>query len=290
MKYRTVITVLPAVALLAITLHYWGITTYFIGAFGPGAARSQHSSRTKDIRLASGSAGGALLLHGLNFDAEGLRELSLELNAMSLNVLTPRLHAHRGAEAEMFMDSLPVWRAQIATWADEIGRPLVCVGYSLGALLLLERHAAGAIVCDVFVGFSPAFALRAPDWFIRGSRAVLPDWARFPSAIPVRYRHFDNVGLGPSYALHDSLVSLRSAAARPSELRGLIFMDERDEVVDARGVRAFVDARFPHFEWVSLRAAGVDERHAHHLLVDERHVGPQQWRLILDKIRKLIPR
>jgi esterase/lipase len=289
-KRRWLIVLFLVIGLLAWRLHTWGITTYFIGIASNKGLESEKKNRTTDIEITSDQhIGAALILHGLNFEAEGMRPLGQMLNTLGLNVKIARLYAHRDQPQEMTGAIRSEWVSQISTLNRTLSRPRLCVGYSMGALLAAEQHLHGSLECDGLLFFSPAFALRTPDWIIRLSRTIIPAQIMFPSAIPQPYRHFDTIHLGPTFAFFDTLVSFRAARTeRPTP--GLIIIDDRDEVIDAKESVRMAKSIFPKIEVIRIKAWDLNERHANHILIDEKHVGPKQWTDIVQRVRELTTR
>jgi esterase/lipase len=289
---RLLLILASVFALSAWSLHRWGVTTYLLGIWGPLNHPSPNSNRTQDILLTSPAPKGqVLILHGLNFDAEGMRPLAEVFQELGFNVLAPRLAAHRGNFDEMYSQLQTTWQEQIEAWGKIGPRPLVCVGYSMGGLVVIAAHMQDHVHCDYLFAFSPALSLRTPEWVIQFGRRLLPEKIKFPSAIPSAYRHFDQISLNPSFSLFDTLITLRGLFAQGKKFLspGLVILDDRDQVVNSAGVRALIRAYFPNVEVIPLQAEPLDEKHAFHMLIDEKHTGTTQWKFIKEKIRSTLP-
>ena len=288
------IAVILLLSLTAFALHRWGVTTYLVGVTSPLRHPSPHSQRHDDVFLRAKATkrkarGSALVVHGLNFDAEGLRELAQVFQSQGFNTYVPRLFAHRGRHDEMTGEVRAAWESQFKEWKhSNLEDPLICAGFSLGALLILEQQLHGHLDCKFYFGFSPALVLRTPDWVIEAANRLLPRNLTFPSAIPYQYRHFDLITLGPSYALFEILKRFTQSLTQshPLPLQGYIAIDPNDEVINAPATIALVEKYFPKLRILRLKSLDMDEKHAHHILIDSKHVGEEQWQRLTTEIGK----
>lgn len=258
----------------------WGISAYVGGLTRSLSEQSLHSKRTEDIVMsANNPIGSALVLHGLNFDAEGMRPIAQLLQSAGYNVLAPRLIGHKADPESVFSLQREAWNQQVEIWSRGLARPILCVGFSLGGLILLERHISQNIHCDYYIGFSPALSVHIPSWAVDTVRAVWPSRVLVPSGIPLKYRHFDFIGLMPTFSVFDILSEFDKelSAKRDIPLKGVIFIDPRDLVVKAQGVKELTQTYFPNFKFIEIQALPLDERHAYHMVIDEDHVGASQW-------------
>lgn len=288
MKYVAV-SVLVVVVLGVFAFRGWGISAYVGGLTKSLTEQSPHSKRTEDVVLSvKNPIGSALVLHGLNFDAEGMRPIARLLQNAGFNVLAPRLVGHKADPESVFSLQREAWNQQIKLWSMGLMKPLLCVGYSLGGLLLLERHISQDIHCDYFLGFSPALSVHIPTWAVDTVRAVWPSRILVPSGIPFKYRHFDFIGLMPTFSTFDILSEFGKelSVKKIVPLKGVIFIDPRDLVVNAQGVKELTQTYFPNFKLVEIQALPLDERHAYHMLIDEEHVGASQWTKMVESVRE----
>ncbi len=69
--------------------------------------------------------------------------------------------------------------------------------------------------------------------------------------------------------------------------KGLVFLDMRDEVVDSPLVEEFVTKHFPSWRTQKVNVTKMDDKHAIHLIVDEAHLGAEQWQIVVDGIKSL---
>lgn len=292
MKYVAVLILVFGV-LGFIAFRSWGISAYVGGLAESLSEESPHSKRTEDVVLSvENPIGSAIVLHGLNFDAEGMKPIARLLQNAGFNVLAPRLVGHKADPESVFSLQREAWNEQIKIWSKGLSGPLICSGYSLGGLLLLERHISQDIHCDYFLGFSPALSVHVPAWVMDTVRAVWPSRMLVPSGIPFKYRHFDFIGLMPTFSTFDILSEFDKELSIKKQLplKGTIFIDPRDLVVNAQGVKELTQAYFPNFKFIEIQALTLDERHAYHMLIDEEHVGISQWTRMAELVREDLER
>lgn len=258
----------------------WGVWPYVFSVSGTIMPSPNTKKTAGNMLFKPNAKGEVLLVHGLNFEADKMMPLAHVFFDAGFLVKVPRLAGHRGNLAETFYDPTPNWIAQFGEIAKQEKGPTVCAGYSMGGLLVVERFLAGQIQCAKFVLFAPAFASLTPEYAAAFLQAVLPASFQVPSGIPGDYKHFDRLGLAPTFAtlnavrrLHQQLKNLNGKALPP----GLIFSDVRDSVVDGQKMRDMVREYFPQWRVVDLEALPLEEHHAFHMVIDEPHLGATQW-------------
>lgn len=271
----------------------FGALTYLTGVARSAGQASPYEKLTEDIVLPTPKpAGSALILHGMNVEAGAMRAIGATMQKYRYLAYIPRLAGHRGVPEETLVDQSETWQRQVEQWARALPGPRVCVGYSMGAVLLLEAQLAGRIDCARMVLFAPALSTHIPDWVVALLRPIWPLGLRLPSAIPVEYRHFARTGGGTSASYFKILESLRRLALDPINLRkvpaGLVVLDERDQVVDAKLSLEFVARHFPTWRVEKVESLNLPERHAHHLPIDEKHVGTEAWARIEAAVGALV--
>lgn len=282
---------------MAIAFVQFGGVAYFKGAWQPRTP-SPNEDKTEDRFFERvGARGSVLLLHGLNFEAEAMYSLGQIFHDLGFQVLVPRLAGHRGRVEETYEDLLPTWRQQLIGWHDrllpsqaraEASTPIVCAGYSLGALFLVEEFLLGHLDCDQFVLFSPALALRSPQWLNHLARSIFPKSFTVQSGIPQNYKHFASLGMGSSFSTADLVESLQANLQARKMPPGLVFLDERDEVIDAAEVKRMIKNEFTNWKLFPIQARDLPETHAFHLTVDEAHLGAEQWSRVREAITEAL--
>jgi esterase/lipase len=213
------------------------------------------------------------------------------INQAGYQVLVPRLAGHRGRVEETLQDPSEIWIRQIHEFGTSLRRPLLCAGYSMGGLLVTERFLAGDLKCERFVLFAPAFATYIPAGAAGLVRRFLPTDFLVRSGIPQAYKHLDHTGLGSAQAVLEFIRKLQQRLAESNDLKappGLVFFDPQDQVVDAAETIRLIKKYFPHWRIVEVKTLPLDETHAFHMVVDEPHVGPEQWRKMAEEIREFL--
>jgi len=287
----TLIAGFTVLSVLAYYFYTWGIWNYVFSVRGtirpsPNAHLSDDSFLKAEPPL-----GSVLLLHGLNFESSKMQEIAHIFLERKYSVLIPRLSGHRGAIEETLTVPTETWFKQFAEWKTALEKPLICAGYSLGGLLVTERYLSGELDCEKFILFAPAFALRTPHFVAELFAAITPSSLTVPSGIPHAYMHFDHPGIGPTFAatqtvdrFHKQLPGRKGKAMPP----GLVFIDPRDKVIGPLKVKFLIQQHFPDWKIVDVNALDLDETHAFHLIVDEKHLGADQWRMINEEITRFL--
>jgi len=277
---------LPLLA-AAYVIHSWGIYHYLISVVHAPAPSPNSKKSAGTLMFKPFKKGEALLIHGLNFDADKLLPAGMLIHQAGFQVTIPRLAGHRGILSETFGNPVPAWQGQFEEFNRGFNAPGVCAGYSMGGLLVVERFLAGKLNCASFVLFAPAFATYTPDFGADFLRWILPERFQVRSGIPGDYKHFDHLGLGPTWGVVDVLRDFKKllrAADTKKTPPGLVFIDPRDRVVNAPEVRRTVREYFPHWRIVDVEALPLEESHAFHMIIDEPHVGATQWAAMAKEI------
>ncbi len=276
-----------SVLAVAYLLHTWGVWGYIRSVAGPIQPSPNSHKSAGTLLYKAFAKGEVLLIHGLNFDADKLLPLAHVFHEAGYQVKVPRLAGHRGNLKETFSDTSQAWNDQFNEFNKDFKTPEVCSGYSLGGLLPVERFLNGKLNCERFVLFAPAFSTNTPGRAAEFLEAVLPRDFQVPSGIPGDYKHFAHLGLGPTFALMKAVNRFSGALenlAGKNIPPGLVFLDPRDNVINASMVRDIVKKYFPKWKLVEVEALPLNESHGFHMIIDEVHLGPTQWKIIKDEI------
>jgi alpha-beta hydrolase superfamily lysophospholipase len=158
MRWKWTLTLL--VAAISYGLYSTGLYVYFKSIARPIQPSGFETADQDIVFKVPRPRGTVLLLHGMNFEASKLIPLGEVLHQMGYKVLIPRLAAHRGDAEDTKRDPTAIWQQQFEKWRTEIQGPLVCMGYSLGGLLVTSEHLKGRLQCERFILFAPALAAR----------------------------------------------------------------------------------------------------------------------------------
>lgn len=287
---RSLLIVILTAAGLFLISHQLGLITYLVSVQKTYKYPSPHSHRSDDQLLtASAPKGTILLLHGLNFDPVGFKDLAELFKSLNYSTFIPRLGGHRGQPEETLESQIKIWQKQIEIWGRSFHRPLICAGFSMGGLLVLESQLAERIQCDRIILFAPALALKTPDWIVKIARRFMPKDFQYMSGVPHNYRHFDRLGLGVTFSVFDVLQSFREVIKQPRHQPippGLVFFDRKDKVISAPRSMALINHHFPDWKIVQVRTVG-DDAHANHLIVDRAHLDGD-WNKVTYEVRNFL--
>jgi esterase/lipase len=240
----------------------------------------------------------AVLVHGLNNKPTVMNPLAGVLNAAGVAVLRVTLQGHdcldlHALQAVRIEDWLyDALRALCVAsqYARAQGLPLYYVGYSVGGSLLvdlLQRTGHEDIQVDKMILFAPGIALQpwsAAAVRLAGFLQHIPLLAHWAPYLPIEakwaeYRCHQGTPL-VAYGTrrhsidHVAQVGLAGLAHIPT----LVFIDPRDELVSAAGLR-----ELRHTD--NLHAWHIVEVHKpdapHHLIIDQASVGQAQWQNIV---------
>lgn len=246
--------------------------------------------------------GVALVIHGLNLKPERLRPLVDELRRRGIGAVLCSLRGHgenytplagqsaAAARLAAFRQvSYDHWHCELvaayrvaATYAAVQGAPVFLVAFSLGALLGCDLLATTPTVrFDRMVLLAPALALRLHSHL----PALLGCWPQFAirSFSPRYYRANPATPVAAYLTLRSVLHNLRRRRNHVLNIPTLVFIDPKDELVSARGIRRFI-AKHDLTHWrlcpVRKQPTRPDARF-HHLIIDAESVGPTVWQEML---------
>jgi carboxylesterase len=247
---------------------------------------------TEAFRVAGGTRGGALLVHGFTGTPHEMRPLAEPLAAAGFDVLGVRLPGH-GAAVPGEPNDAGAWRSAVAAGLAELeaprSRPIVVVGLSMGALLALDIAIREPARVRAVVALSPAIKLaRIPGAILRVGRLapggfrrrLLPRGQSDIRDPAVRETHPKSDPFPVSAAL--SLDSLRGAvrARIPALAQPLLIVHSRlDRTCPLSGAR-----------WLAARARASEvemhvlERSGHVIPVDLE--GEVAIRLVVDFVSR----
>jgi alpha-beta hydrolase superfamily lysophospholipase len=207
----------------------------------------------------------ALLIHGLNLRPTRLLQIANMLSAEGVACLKLALNGHgspddaagaerdmrEGASLESFKSvSHAQWLAEARAAhalarirAEELGVPLILVGFSLGATLGAElaNQPGPAPRFDGMILFAPAFRVH---WYTRLLRLLWP----FPrltlkSFSPRRYAANPATPIAAYNALFRSMAALPDRPEQQRVTNALIFIDPKDELVSYRALRTLCESQ-----------------------------------------------
>jgi alpha-beta hydrolase superfamily lysophospholipase len=231
--------------------------------------------------------GAALVVHGLNLDPAAMNPLTYFLAGQGFVVFRGALLGHRVSTDEYKDVSRQSWLDEIKE-LHRLGReadphvPMICLGFSLGGLLIVDAQSQGMISCDKMILLAPALTTRFPSWLTSILKKIVPELWTLPTANPLKYRRHDRVVMKPNYITHESMDALAAMDPLKLNVPTLLFMSKDDELIDLRSIQDWIAKRNLtnwKVETVSVEGA-TNERKINHLIIDEASLGEKEWKRI----------
>jgi alpha-beta hydrolase superfamily lysophospholipase len=253
----------------------------------------------------------AMIIHGLNCKparmigiadmliAQGVECLNVSLlghrdsasaRSESRTAERTRLEAFKSVTRQTWLDEVRAAYAIARERADELGIPLVFVGFSLGAALGtdLEGQPGSEVCFDGMILFAPALAIHWYTWALR----ILSPFPRLAlrSQSPADYAANRFTPMAGYTALFDSIAELRRRNDRRPAAPALIFVDPKDELVSVRGLRALREARgADRWKLVAIpKALRSGRSDYHHLIIDEFSLGSELWGEVVAHVKQFL--
>ncbi|MCB0324933.1 MAG: alpha/beta fold hydrolase [Bdellovibrionales bacterium] len=243
--------------------------------------------------------GTALLVHGLNQNPETFDDLEQLFSGLGIRPCTLVLLGHSTADDPTAVTQQQ-WLAQVVDAYDEIRagvpeRPVMLVGYSLGAALLIrllderpQTKVSGLVL------IAPPVSLQ---WYSYAIRALTPlriFGASVPSLAPEAYRVHPWTSLAMYHATLETISHItppRTGVMALRQLPALVFLNPRDELVDSDGVVAWIDEhQLEHWKVTLLTPTPVDEDLPEHLIIDPSSLGEKQWDVFQREVTSFVDR
>ena len=231
--------------------------------------------------------GTILLLHGLNQDPRSLDPLCRLLSHKGFLVYRPVLEGHAYKTTKDFPAA--IWSTNAVRSARIVHEqypnlPFHIVGYSLGGLLAVTT--ASTLSSQErpvsMVLLAPALSLRAlpalAGWLGLAPRSTV----EVPNLAPQAYRRFATTPLFwyanilELYEHRDETIDFNALRPIPT----LVVLNSRDELISSRGVQEWMSEHnlSPQWRAYDVQPHPSSRVFAEHLIVDERSVGPEQWK------------
>ncbi|KKO12800.1 alpha/beta hydrolase [Pseudohongiella sp.] len=243
-----------------------------------------------------------VLVHGLNLDPSAMLDVQQLLFDADMDVLSLSLAGHGNAlddEARLLQFN----EATFADWQHDIGRavqsaarraavldrPLYLVGFSLGGLLSADYlvqnpgHGSDPGVGDIdrMVLLAPAISLKWSSYLLYPLQ-VFPDMY-LPSVAPRIYRANDYAPVSAYLALYQGVNRFNELAGQPDGRLALniptrVFMQPRDELVSADGVRGFIaEHQLSQWQFIEIEKSGDAADVLNHLIIGPHSLGGDAW-------------
>jgi esterase/lipase len=234
-----------------------------------------------------------LIIHGLNLKPTKMNALSRFYHEEGFNVLRLSLTGHADDFERLKKITAEDWIADVKKGFRFLAgrhdaKQIDLLGYSLGAIAGVAAEQAHRLEFARMVLLAPPFEVTAMS-------AMVQSLFEFENlSIPSRFSPAYRAGysLNPSTPIpaYKALFKLRELVQKsvPSGFInkfGIVFASDRDEVVDAKKSRNFVEA-VSAFETVRVEKANSKVRpEMHHLIIDRESLG-DTWDFLLQEIRR----
>jgi alpha-beta hydrolase superfamily lysophospholipase len=198
------------------------------------------------------------------------------------------LEAAESATVERWRQEVLCGYALARLAADAVDGPLVFVGMSLGGALGVDMLENGpeSITVDRMILFAPALRVRCETRLVK-LLAFAPSLG-IPSLTPSDYRANDVTPVSAYLAALDLIDRLEVIRRRRVNVPTVVLLDDEDEIVDGKALRAFRDANgLGRWRgWSVHKSAGATPGAFHHVITDDQAVGPATWNQIVRVIRE----
>lgn len=239
------------------------------------------------------SVGAVLIAHGLNLRPSKMNALASFFFDRGYDVYRLTLSGHDGDMESFKKVSAEIWMSEVVEAEKTIrargaDKPVLLLGYSLGALASLAVYDQGLVAFDKMILLAPPIQVTKTAALVRnlfGFPGMMlpsknhPDYRVFSKTPVAAYKAlFDLTGwikTGPSPALRDS--------------KAIVFFSPHDELVDLDKSRTIIEKN--HSSWTvnSLDKDGATLKPvSHHLMIDEPSLGPSSFRHLLESISEFI--
>jgi alpha-beta hydrolase superfamily lysophospholipase len=240
--------------------------------------------------------GVAIVVHGLNTNPAKMKSLEDVLLNDDLDVLHVVLSGH-SRNMQIFREvTHSIWQkdmlrayCQARNHADDLGKPLYYLGYSLGGMLALDILATHKEVhYDKMVLISPALAIRGMNKVMHMLRG-LRQWAIIPGLGNRNYMA-NPIGTPVSAfnALFDGVRIIQKKTTQKANVPTLVLIDPRDELINPTGIESFMDSK-QLSKWyihrVHKRPFSITSIF-HHLIIDPATLGETHWREMSNAITR----
>jgi esterase/lipase len=241
-----------------------------------------------------------IIVHGLNNKPSAMMPLVHFMQILGSDVFLVSLSGHTDnwsdpgsiTRNQWLEDIFKVYTQVKARKGNDSTHRMYFLGFSLGALANLDLMCSkpGEITYDKMILLGPANALRNHAQVFQGlTKAILPGSWKIPSLVPTAYRASKFTPVQAYKILFEMERSLQKTACSQLNIPTLIFIDPKDELVSLRGLRKFID-RFNLTNWqiITIHKPLTRTSTYHHLILDEKSTGVENWSLIQASIRSFL--
>lgn len=238
------------------------------------------------------SKGAVLISHGLNVRPSKMNALAEHYYKSGFDVYRLTLSGHEGDMAAFKDATAEKWLGEVVTAfnemkAQEPGKPLHLLGFSLGAVAGLAAYEKGLVAFDKIVLIAPPLQVTRTAGLVRNLFGF--PGMMLPSKNNVDYRVHTKTPIAAYIALFDLIKMLKEAAAPLSESQGIVFFSPHDEMVDAAKSTQVLSETHPKWTVHTVEKENATLKPvSYHLMIDEPSLGARPFEQMLQKISEFI--
>lgn len=238
--------------------------------------------------------GVVVVTHGMNLKPSCMDDMAVVLAKAGYVTFRPAFEGHCGANRRYLDVSADKWEADArrvhaaaGLRAKELGVPLYLVAYSFTAPIFQSLQEELPFAKRVYL--APALATKF--WY-----GGLVKMARWVPTFSFRSWNITECGAnlrsgaGAILALEHFIGLWREGAGTKDQAPALILAEPDDELISAPGLEEIVKTR-PHWKLEMLSNKGTTmDKTFHHLIVDEKSLGPAEWARVTGLVRQFLER
>ncbi len=238
----------------------------------------------------------SLVAHGLNQKPDAMLSLVSWMTKQGSDVYLVKLSGHHKGGRDIQNVTASVWQKemlegyQLAKRASlDAAVPIFFLGYSLGALLGQSMAVAmDSALFDKQVLIAPAIAIRSRSYLIK-LLFFFGKQRHLPSFTPREYRVNKSLPLLIYDYLFTEERKILKSGFNKLNIPTLIIIDPKDELVSYKKLLQLI-SRFGLSNYRVVVLDDVKERSGayHHLIVDEKTMGPKNWKMATGAIGRFL--
>ncbi|MGB3589619.1 MAG: alpha/beta hydrolase [Tunicatimonas sp.] len=233
-----------------------------------------------------------ILAHGLNVQPTVMQLLAEELGCAEDQYTVISLPGHSGEE-NLSRDSADRWLESFQDQYNEVFRKhtdVVFVGYSLGGLIMTYLLGNGQVAAPrKQILLAPALAFQQWTKIPTMIPKATLDQVTIPSFTPKSYKANSGVSLGAYKVLFAISQELNSMISNRYNIPTLVFCDRWDELVQAEGLRKFINAKkLTEWKLIVVSSSFWQRLGKKHLLVAKEYYSDNHWKQIRQQIEAFV--
>lgn len=233
-----------------------------------------------------------LVTHGLNNKPTIMLPIVEWLRGQGSEVYLVKLFGHHEGTTPIKAMEKDSWYQEIRNAyyqaferARELNVPIHFLGYSLGALVMqyaITVH-KGKMTFDKQVLWAPATATRLTSVFLQAFFLLPKKW-HLPSFTPKDYRANKGIPIKAYQYLYYMKKQVRQSKFKYLNIPTLIIADPKDELIDVKRLKKDqLQYDLKAYTILELNSSKIGRQTSyHHLIVDERAVGRNNWQKMLE--------